>query len=295
MKGIILAGGTGSRLYPATRVVSKQLLPVHDKPMIYYPLSVLMLAGIRDILIISSEKYLTDYRDLFGTGQELGINISYASQDKPRGIADAFLIASEYIGDDTVCLILGDNIFYGHGLSEIVEKTRIKVEDHNDAVIFGYFVDNPEDYGVILFDKDKNIVSIEEKPERPGSNCVATGLYFYGNDVVECARELKPSGRGELEITDLNRIYLRNNRLKVELLGRGFAWFDTGTPKSLRESGDFIATIEQRQSLKIGCIEEIAYRRGYIDSDQLIRLAKSTNTNGYGEYLLNIAGEDNAV
>lgn len=295
MKGIILAGGTGSRLYPATRVVSKHLLPVHDKPMIYYPLSVLMLAGIRNILIITSDRFLADYEELFGSGQQLGLNMSYACQECPRGIADAFIVGREFIGNDPVCLILGDNIFYGHGLTDLFQHTRETVEKDNNAVVFGYYVDKPEDYGVLVFDENGNLLSIEEKPVAPESRYAVTGLYFYSNDVIDYASDLKPSRRGELEITDINRIYLRQKRLRVELLGRGFAWFDTGTPRTLRESGDFISTIEERQSLKIGCIEEIAFRKGYIDSQQLIRLGNECNTNGYGEYLVKIAGKNNAV
>lgn len=286
MKGIILAGGAGTRLYPITRSISKQIIPVYDKPMIYYPLSVLMLAGIREILIISTPTDIKLYEELFGSGHQLGLTISYKIQPSPDGLAQAFILGEEFIGDDNVCLILGDNIFYGYNFRSILEESA-QLKD--GAIVFGYYVNDPQRYGVVEFDENKKVISIEEKPKEPKSNYGVTGLYFYSNDVVEKAKNLKPSARGELEITDLNRIYLKENRLDVQLLGRGFAWLDTGTHDSLLQASNFIATIEQRQGLKVSCIEEIAYKKGFITREQLIDLAKPLSKNQYGEYLLRLA------
>jgi glucose-1-phosphate thymidylyltransferase len=286
MKGIILAGGAGTRLYPITRSISKQIIPVYDKPMIYYPLSVLMLAGIREILIISTPTDINLYEELFGTGEQLGLKISYKIQPSPDGLAQAFILGEEFIGDDNVCLILGDNIFYGYNFRSIVEESA-KLED--GAIVFGYYVKDPQRYGVVEFNEERKVISIEEKPKKPKSNYAVTGLYFYSNDVVEKAKSLKPSARGELEITDLNRIYLEENRLDVQLLGRGFAWLDTGTHDSLLQASNFIATIEQRQGLKVSCIEEIAFKKGFISREQLIELAEPLSKNQYGEYLLRLA------
>ncbi len=287
-KGIILAGGAGTRLYPVTRVTSKQLLPVYDKPMIYYPLSVLMLAGIRDILIISTPEDLPRFEALLGDGGQLGLRFSYAAQPRPGGLAQAFLIGGEFIGQDRVCLILGDNIFYGHGFQEIL-KRAVQLEE--GGLIFGYWVRDPERYGVVEFDRSGQVTSIVEKPSRPRSNFAVPGIYFYDNRVIEVAAALKPSARGELEITDVNRVYLERGQLRVEILGRGFAWLDTGTHESLLEAATFIETIEKRQGLKIACIEEVAYRQGYIGADQLRRLAQPMEKNGYGQYLLSILAE----
>jgi glucose-1-phosphate thymidylyltransferase len=289
MKGIILAGGLGTRLYPITRTISKQMLPVYDKPMIYYPLSVLMLADIRDILIISTPDDIGLYENLFGTGRQLGLNISYKVQPYPGGLAQAFILGSEFIGNESVCLILGDNIFYGYNFSAILSEAS-KLDD--GALVFGYYVKDPERYGVVEFDDDNKVISIEEKPRQPKSNYAVTGLYFYSNDVVEKAIKLKPSARGELEITDINRLYLGEGRLSVKLLGRGFAWLDTGTHDSLLQASNFIATMEQRQGLKISCIEEIAYKRGFITKEQLTELAEPLSGNQYGQYLLNLAGKN---
>lgn len=291
MKGIILAGGSGTRLYPITLGVCKQLLPVFDKPMIYYPLSVLMLAGIRDILIISTAQDLPRFKGIFRDGSHLGLNFSYAEQPVPKGIAEAFIIGRDFIGDDNVCLILGDNIFYGHGLTELLKKASSDVSTHGGATVFGYYVSDPERYGVIEFDEKKNVISIEEKPRSPKSNYAVTGLYFYDNSVREIADSIKPSQRGELEITDVNKEYLKKKSLRVELLGRGFAWLDTGTHESLLEAGEFIATIEKRQGLKIACIEEIAYSLGYIDKEQLLKLIEPFKKNGYGRYLNKIVSQ----
>lgn len=288
MKGIILAGGSGTRLYPVTLSVCKQLLPIYDKPMVYYPLSVLMLAGIRDILIISTPQDLHRFRDIFRDGSHLGLKFSYKEQPQPNGIAEAFILGEEFIGDDDVCLILGDNIFYGHGLIDLLRKAAGNVEKNGGAVVFGCYVNDPERYGVVAFGKEGNVLSIEEKPKTPKSNYAVTGLYFYDNQVVDIARGLKPSGRGEFEITDVNKEYLKRDVLRVELLGRGYAWLDTGTHDSLLEAGEFIATIEKRQGLKIACIEEIAYSLGYINKEQIMRLAEPFKKNGYGQYLLNL-------
>lgn len=286
MKGIILAGGSGTRLYPITRSISKQIIPVYDKPMIYYPLSVLMLAGIREILIISTPEDIGLYEKLFGDGSQLGLKLAYKIQPSPDGLAQAFILGEEFIGDDNVCMILGDNIFYGYKFRRILEEAAT-LED--GAIVFGYYVNDPERYGVVEFDETGKVISIEEKPEEPKSNYAVTGLYFYSNDVVEKAKGLKPSKRGELEITDLNRLYLEEKRLNVELLSRGFAWLDTGTHDSLLQASNFISTIEQRQGLKVSCIEEIAWKKGYISTEQLIELAKPLSKNQYGEYLLKIA------
>jgi glucose-1-phosphate thymidylyltransferase len=289
MKGILLAGGAGTRLYPVTIPVCKQLLPIYDKPMIYYPLSVLMLAGIRDILIISTPQDLPRFETIFGDGKRLGLRFSYREQLQPKGIAEAFLLASDFIGKDPVCLALGDNVFFGHTFSEMLVHAREAVVSKGGATVFGYSVTNPEAYGIVEFDGEGKVTSLEEKPKKPRSNYAVTGLYFYDNDVVEIARSVQPSQRGELEITDVNKEYLRRGKLTVELMGRGFAWLDTGTHESLLEAGEFIATIERRQGLKISCIEEIAYRQGYIDSTQLLVLADSLKNSAYGEYLRKVA------
>ncbi len=288
MKGIILAGGAGTRLYPLTNVVCKQLLPVYDKPMIYYPLSALMLAGIREILIISTPGDLPRFKHIFGDGSAWGLKLSYREQSSPGGIAQAFLIGAEFIGSDDACLVLGDNIFYGSGLPDIFRKA-VKGAKKNKATVFGYYVNDPERYGVVEFDKAGRALSIAEKPARPRSNYAVTGLYFYPNDVLKIVRSIKPSPRGELEITDVNKAYLRRGSLNVELLGRGYAWLDTGTFESLLDAGDFIATVESRQGLKIACIEEIAYNMGYISKARLLRLADGLDKNGYGQYLRKVA------
>ena len=282
MKGIILAGGSGTRLSPLTKVISKQLIPVYDKPMIYYPLSILMLAGIKDILIISTPHDLPKFELLFGEGREIGLNISYKGQPKPEGIAQAFIIGEEFIGNDSVCLILGDNIFYGHNLSMTLQKMAGIKEG---ACIFGYWVSDPQRYGIVEFSEANEVISIEEKPKYPKSNYAVPGLYFYDNEVIDIAKNLKPSARGELEITDVNLAYLRKGNLKVEILGRGYAWLDTGTPDSLIDAANYIATIERRQGLKIGCIEEIAYKMGYIDSKQLENIIDKIHKNDYRKYL----------
>ena len=288
MKGIILAGGSGKRLYPVTIGVCKQLLPIYDKPMIYYPLSALMLAGIRDILIISTPQDLPRFINIFGDGSYLGLNFSYSEQPYPGGIAEAFLLGEEFIGDDNVCLVLGDNIFYGHGLTELLKKASGDVERLGGATIFGYYVNDPERYGVVEFDRKGNVLSLEEKPKTPKSRYAVTGLYFYDNEVIEVSKRVKPSKRGELEITDVNREYLKRGKLRVGLMGRGYAWLDTGTHGSLLEAGEFIATIEKRQGLKIACIEEIAHKLGYIDKARLKRLAQNYNHNEYGKYLMRL-------
>ena len=289
MKGIILAGGSGTRLYPITHAISKQMLPVYDKPMIYYPLSVLMLAGIRDILVISTPRDLPGFRALLGDGNSLGISFSYKEQPSPDGLAQAFIIGEEFIGEETVCMILGDNIFYGHGFGDNLLNTA---ELKKGACVFGYYVTDPERYGVVEFNRERKAISIEEKPAKPKSNYAVTGLYFYDNSVVRKAKSLKPSARGELEITDLNRLYLEEGTLEVRLMGRGMAWLDTGTYESLLQAANFIATLEQRQGLKASCIEEIAYKRGYITKDQLIALAEPVKKSQYGKYLLKIAAEE---
>ena len=288
MKAIILAGGSGTRLYPVTISVCKQLLPIYDKPMIYHPLSVLMLAGIRDILIISTPQDLPKFRDIFRDGSQLGLKFSYMEQQKPNGLAEAFILGKEFIGKDNVCLILGDNVFYGHGFTGLLKKAVDDVSLKGGATVFGYYVNDPERYGVVEFDRSGKVLSIEEKPMAPKSNYAVTGLYFYDNRVVEIARDIKPSWRGELEITDVNREYLEEGKLRVELMGRGYAWLDTGTHDSLLEASEFIATIEKRQGLKLACIEEIAYSLGYIDKAQLLKLAEPYKKNGYGQYLLKI-------
>ena len=287
MKGIILAGGSGTRLYPITKGVSKQLLPVYDKPMIYYPLSVLMLAGIQEVLIISTPEDLPNFEKLLGDGSEIGLHISYAVQPSPDGLAQAFIIGEEFIGTDDVCLVLGDNIFYGYGFSGILQNARNNVSE-GKSTVFGYYVNDPERYGVAEFDEQGNVTSIEEKPINPKSNFAVVGLYFYTNDVVQIAKNIVPSERGELEITSVNQEYLQQQNLKVELLGRGFAWLDTGTHDSLMEAGQFIETIEKRQGLKVACLEEIAYRMNYIDADQVKKLAKPLLKSAYGQYLLNL-------
>ena len=287
MKGIILAGGSGTRLYPITKGVSKQLLPVYDKPMIYYPLSVLMLAGIQDILIISTPEDLPNFEKLLGDGSEIGLQLSYKEQPSPDGLAQAFVIGEEFIGTDDVCLVLGDNIFYGVGFSGMLQNARINVAE-GKSTVFGYYVNDPERYGVAEFDTKGNVISIEEKPTNPKSNFAVVGLYFYTNDVVQIAKSIKPSNRGELEITTVNQQYLKRNDLKVQLLGRGFAWLDTGTHDSLMQAGQFFETIEKRQGLKVACLEEIAYRMKYINAEQVRKLAEPLKKNGYGQYLLNL-------
>jgi glucose-1-phosphate thymidylyltransferase len=289
MKGIILAGGAGTRLHPATHSISKQLLPVYDKPMIYYPVSVLMLAGIREILVISTPHDLPLFRHLLGDGRNFGLEFSYREQPSPGGLAQAFLLGEDFIDGEPVCLILGDNIFYGYGLSRIVSDAAKLT---TGALVFGYLVNDPKRYGVVEFNDNGEVLSIEEKPERPKSEYAVTGLYFYGSDVVEKAKSLKPSARGELEITDLNRLYLEESRLKVKLLGRGMAWLDTGTHESLLQASNFIHTIEQRQGLKIACLEEIAYNKGFIDRQKLIDHAGHMQNSQYGNYLLKVAGEN---
>lgn len=291
MKGIILAGGSGTRLYPITRGTSKQLLPIYDKPMIYYPMSVLMQSGIREILIISTPEDLPNFERLLGDGHELGIELSYKKQPSPDGLAQAFIIGEEFIGVDDVCLVLGDNIFNGHGFSKLLAQSVTNVQDQNMATVFGYYVSDPERYGVVEFDNDGNVLSIEEKPQNPKSNHAVVGLYFYPNSVVEIAKNIKPSARGELEITTVNQEYLNRGELKVELMGRGFAWLDTGTHESLIEASNYIKMIESRQGLKVACLEVIAFKMGYISKNQLLKLAEPLKKNGYGQYLIQRAKE----
>lgn len=286
MKGIILAGGSGTRLFPMTKVVSKQLVPIYDKPMIYYPLSVLMLANIREVLLISNPEYIDLYKGLLGDGSQVGMKIEYKIQEKPRGLADAFIVGEEFIGDDNVCLILGDNVFYGYGFSGILKEAG-NLQD--GGLIFGYYVNNPKEFGVIEFDDDMKAISIEEKPEKPKSHYAVPGLYFYDNSVIDIAKNIKPSARGEIEITDVNRTYMEQNRLKVNVLGRGFAWLDTGTPDGLLEAANFVNTIQNRQGLKVSCIEEIAYKRDWISKQQLLVLANNLKKTEYGEYLMKLA------
>lgn len=288
MKGIILAGGSGTRLYPITKGISKQLIPIYDKPMIYYPLSTLMLAGIKDILIISTPEYTPLFEQLLGDGSEIGISLTYKVQEKPNGLAEAFILGADFIGNDSVCLILGDNIYYGSGLSKLVQEAAQKTDG---ATVFGYHVNDPERFGVVDFDSDMKALSIEEKPENPKSNYAVTGLYFYDNTVVEKAKNLKPSDRGELEITDINKLYLDEGKLDVKLMGRGYAWLDTGTHDSMMEAASFIATIQKRQNLKVACLEEIAYHMGYISKEKLVELAQPMKKNDYGQYLLRLAKE----
>lgn len=288
MKGIVLAGGSGTRLYPITKGVSKQLLPIYDKPMIYYPISVLMLAGIREILIISTPQDLPYFQRLLGRGEDYGVKFSYEEQPSPDGLAQAFIIGEKFIGDDSVCLILGDNIFYGSGFSLMLKESLADAENNNNATVFGYWVKDPERYGVAEFDRNGNVLSIEEKPQKPKSNYAVTGLYFYPNKVVEISKRIKPSARGELEITTVNQEFLKENKLRLKQLGRGFAWLDTGTHDSLSEASTFVEVIEKRQGLKIACLEEIAYKQGWINKEQLAGLAKPMLKNQYGQYLLQI-------
>ena len=288
MKGIILAGGSGTRLYPATKGISKQLIPIYDKPMVYYPLSVLMLAGIREVLVISTPQDLPAFQRLLGDGSDFGIHLSYAEQPSPDGLAQAFIIGKDFIGDDDVCLVLGDNIFYGQSFSQMLTQAVQNVEKEGKATVFGYYVKDPERYGVADFDAAGNVLSIEEKPAQPKSNYAVVGLYFYPNKVVKIAEEIKPSARGELEITSVNQEFLKDEELKVQLLGRGFAWLDTGTHDSLSEASNFVETLEKRQGLKISCLEEIAYRKGWISADKLRELAQPMIKNQYGQYLLQL-------
>ncbi len=295
MKGIILAGGSGTRLYPITKGVSKQLVPIYDKPMVYYPLSVLMLAGITEVLIISTPTDLPRFEELLGDGSDLGMRFEYVVQPSPDGLAQAFILGEDFIGNDDVCLVLGDNIFYGHGLTDLLAKSVKNAESENKATVFGYYVKDPERYGVAQFDENGNVTSIEEKPSEPKSNYAVIGLYFYPNDVVKKAKDVKPSHRGELEITTLNQDYLNEERLKVELMGRGYAWLDTGTHESLLEASQFIQTIENRQSLKVACLEEIAYEMGYISREKLLELAEPLKKNQYGQYLIARANQARIV
>ena len=289
MKGIILAGGSGTRLYPLTKAISKQIMPVYDKPMIYYPLSTLMLAGIREVLIISTPRDLPVFKELLGDGKQLGMTFAYAVQEKPRGLADAFIIGADFIGNDDVALVLGDNIFYGQSFSKILRQTKERIANEKGATIFGYYVRDPREYGVVEFDENGKAISIEEKPEHPKSNYAVPGLYFYDNDVVEIAKNVKPSARGEIEITSINNEYLNRGTLTVETMGRGFAWLDTGSHDSLLDASDFVAAFQKRQGLYISCIEEIAYKRGFIDKQQLLNLAEPLMKTNYGKYLIEVA------
>jgi len=295
MKGIILAGGSGTRLYPITKGVSKQLVPIYDKPMIYYPLSVLMLAGIKEVLIISTPHDLPRFKELLGDGSDIGMRFDYVVQPSPDGLAQAFILGEEFLDGDDACLVLGDNIFYGHGLTELLAQSVKNAKEQNSATVFGYYVKDPERYGVAEFDNNGNVTSIEEKPKEPKSNYAVVGLYFYPGDVVKKAKDVKPSERGELEITTLNQDYLDEKRLKVELMGRGYAWLDTGTHESLLEAGQFIQTIENRQSLKVACLEEIAYEMGYISKEQLLELAEPLKKNQYGQYLIQRANQPRGI
>ena len=289
MKGIVLAGGSGTRLYPITKSISKQLIPIYDKPMVYYPLSVLMLAGIKEILIISTPRDLPLYKELLGDGSDLGVSFSYAVQEKPRGLAEAFIVGEDFIGDDSVALVLGDNIFHGHRFSEILKRAASLTEG---ATIFGYYVKNPKAFGVVEFDDDGNVLSLEEKPEKPKSKYVIPGLYFYDNDVIEIAKNVKPSARGELEITSINEVYLKRKQLKVELLGRGMAWLDTGTHDGLLEASNFVEAIQKRQGFFIACLEEIAYHNGWIDAEKVLKLAKTLEKTEYGNYLIELVNNN---
>lgn len=291
MKGIILAGGSGTRLYPVTKGVSKQLVPIYDKPMIYYPLSVLMLAGIKEVLIITTPEDQSNFINLLGDGSDLGMSLEYVVQPTPDGLAQAFILGEQFLDGDDACLVLGDNIFYGHGLTELLSKSIKNAKDENKATVFGYYVSDPQRYGVAEFNENGDVISIEEKPKEPKSNYAVVGLYFYPNDVVKKAKDVKPSDRGELEITTLNQDYLNENRLKVELMGRGYAWLDTGTHESLLEASSFIQTIENRQSLKVACLEEIAYEMGYISKEKLLELAEPLKKNQYGQYLISRANQ----
>ncbi len=288
MKGIILAGGSGTRLYPLTMVTSKQLLPIYDKPMIYYPMSILMNAGIKDILIISTPSDTPRFKELLGDGKQFGINLSYAVQERPEGLAQAFIIGADFIGSDSVCMVLGDNIFHGHGLNKRLKKAVLNAENGKGATVFGYYVDDPERFGIVEFNNEGKAISIEEKPEHPKSNYCVTGLYFYDNKVVEYAKNLKPSKRGELEITDINRLYLNDNSLNVELLGRGFTWLDTGTHESLVDATNFVKTVETHQHRKIACLEEIAYLNGWIGKDEVLKVYEVMKKNQYGQYLMDV-------
>ena len=289
MKGIILAGGLGTRLYPLTKITTKQLLPVYDKPMIYYSLSTLMLSGIKDVLIITRPEHKRLFQTLFGDGSKLGISITYEVQEHANGIAECFIIGEEFIGDDDVCLILGDNIFYGNELIDLLQDGVKETVENKNAVIFGYYVSDPEKYGIVEYDNNKNVLSVEEKPVNPRSNCAAVGLYYYNNDVIQLAKTIKPSQRGELEITSINEEYLKQNRLKLQIMGRGYAWFDAGSHDSLLDASHFVQTVENRQGLKIACVEEIAYRMGYIDQDQLVDLAVDLGKTKYSDYLFKLA------
>ena len=291
MKGIVLAGGSGTRLYPITQTISKQLLPIYDKPMVYYPISVLMLAGIRDILIISTPHDTPHFQELLGDGSQFGVNFQYKVQPSPDGLAQAFILGEEFIGNDDVCLVLGDNIFYGYGLTGMLHRSVKTVENERRSVVFGYYVNDPERYGVLEFDNEGKVLSIEEKPQAPKSSYAVVGLYFYTNDVIQVAKNVKPSARGELEITSVNQEYLNRGNLNVELMGRGFAWLDTGTHKSMLDASQFIETIEERQGLKVACLEEIAYNRGYITAEQVKKLAAPMAKNQYGQYLLRLVKE----